>query len=154
MRDAAEFIVVIAKRIVDACRPKVQRICLDARQFGVAVPGGAEGLIHFRTLLERCLAAGDEAMAVVDVDFKNAFPSFEWDSIRDAVDELLPDAAAWTRWCHAEPGRVVLPSGEILRVDRGAEQGDPLGPIYCALVLARVSARAREALQAQGADFF
>ena len=67
---------------------------------------------------------------------------------------MLPEVAAWTRWCHAEPGRVVLPSGGVLRINRGAEQGDPLGPIYCALVLARVAARTRATLQAQGIEFF
>ena len=101
---------VIAKRLLHANREKIQRVCIAARQFGVAVPGGAEGLIHFRTL-ERRLAAGADATAVIDVDFQNAFPSLEWDSIREAVDEFLPEVGAWTAWCHAEPGRVVLPSG-------------------------------------------
>jgi len=81
---------------------------------------------------------------VIDVDFQSAFPSLEWDCIREAVEECLPDVAPWTRWSHAEPGRVLLPSGEALRVDRGAEQGDLLGPLYCALTLAR----------AQGIHFF
>jgi hypothetical protein len=145
---------VVAKRLVDSCREDVQQACLVARQFGVAIPGGAEGLIHFRTLLERSLAASEGAMVVIDVDFKNAFPSLEWDSIREAVDEALPQASAWTHWCHQEPGRVILPSGDELRIDRGAEQGDPMGPIYCALVLARVAARARAACSAQGTEFF
>jgi phosphoserine phosphatase len=64
-------------------------------------------------------------MAVVDVDWKNAFPSIEWDSIRDAVEELLPEVSAWTRWCHAAPWRVVLPSGGVLRVDRGQSKATP-----------------------------
>ena len=69
---------VIAKRLVDANREKAQRFCLAARQFGVAVPSGAEGLVHFRAQAERLLGAADTATAV-DVDLKNAFPTLEWD---------------------------------------------------------------------------
>ena len=144
----------IAKWIIDADRSRVQAFCLAARQFGVAVPGGTEGLIHFRTLLERSLLAGTQAMAVIDVDWKNAFPTIEWDSIREAVNELLPEVSAWTQWCHEAPGRVVLPSGGELHIDRGAKQGDPLGPIYCALVLARVAAAARETVGDAGIHIF
>ena len=92
---------VIAKRVIDANRKHIQKVCLDARQFGVAVPGGAEGLVHFRTLIENYFATGNDAKVIIDVDFKNAFPSLEWDSIRAAVQELLPDAACWTHWCHS-----------------------------------------------------
>ena len=145
---------VIAKRLVDANREKAQRFCLAARQFGVAVPSGAEGLVHFRAQAERLLAAADTATAIIDVDFKNAFPSIEWDEIRASVEAELPDVAPWTLWCHAEPARVLLPSGSIVLTNRGAEQGDPLGPIYCALVLARVVARARAALEEMGINFF
>ena len=35
----------------------------------------------------------------------------------------------------------------VQKKNRGAEQGDPMGPIYCALVLAQVVARTRDALQ-------
>ena len=31
-----------------------------------------------------------------------------------------------------------VPTGQKLHVDRGAEQGDPLGPMYCGLVLAKI----------------
>ena len=41
-------------------------------------------------------------------------------------------------------------TGAELRANRGAEQGDPLGPVCCARVLARVAAHTMEALGAQG----
>ena len=43
---------VIAKRVLDEHRAKIQHLCLSARQFGVSVPGGVDGLVHFRLLLE------------------------------------------------------------------------------------------------------
>ena len=91
------------------------------------------------------LGVADVVMSV-DVAFKNAFPSLEWDAIREAVGADLPALSPWTHWCHARPARVVLPSGVELSVDRGAEQGDPFGPFYCVLVLARVAACVRARL--------
>ena len=145
---------LVAKRLVDDNRKKVQQLCKAARQFGVAMPGGAEGLVHFRIQLEKFLRLSGSAFAVVDVDFKNAYPSLEWDSIREAVEEDLPEIAPWTRWCHASAGRVVLPCGTSIWIDRGAEQGNPLGPIYCALTLARMMSKVRATLQQGGVGFF
>ena len=39
-----------------------------------------------------------------------------------------------------------LPSGEKLAVDRGAEQGDPLGSLYCGLVVVMVMEHTRKRL--------
>ena len=56
-----------------------------------------------------------------------------------------------TRWCHQQQGQIRLPDGSWASCDRGAEQGDPLGPVYCALALLRVAREAREAVEATGA---
>ena len=109
---------------------------MKARQFGVGIPGGCEGLIHFRTAFEECMKRdGGSALAVLDLDLRNAFPSFEWEQIRSAVGEHTPDIADWTRWCHAEENFVILPCGRVIWSNRGAEQGDPLGSLHCGLVL-------------------
>ena len=47
-----------------------------------------------------------------------------------------------------------FPSGAKLCVDRGAEQGDPLGSVYYALVLADAPEIVRERLRAKGVDIF
>ena len=93
-------------------------------------------------------------MAVVDVDLKHAFLSFEWDSIRKAVAKRAPKLLAWIEWCHMESARVHLPSGASMRVDRGAKQGDPLGSVYCALIIADVVEIVRERLSANGINIF
>ena len=79
---------------------------------------------------------GERPVVVLNFNLQNAFPSFEWNSIREAVAEVLPGALHWTEWCHADAVPVYLPDGEVFMADRGAEQGDPLGSAYCALVLA------------------
>ena len=140
---------VVAKRMVESNRTNIKEECFKARQFGVAVPGGADALIHFRGELAKKLKQSGIAIAAIDVDFQNAFPSLEWDSIRSAVNNRLSNLLAWTEWCHADGVTVYLPSGEKVRIDRGAEQGDPLGSIYCALVLADVMDIVRAKLDAK-----
>ena len=86
------------------------------------------------------------ALLLLDLDLKNAFPTFEWDAIREAVLEMVPSLAAWTSWCHQAPADVLLPSGERVQVDRGAEQGDPLGSLYCGVTLAMAVSNSATAL--------
>ena len=107
-------------------------IFLKAKQYGVGIPGGCEGLIHFRLALEESLKRdAGTPLVILDLDLKNAFPSFEWDHIRAAVDSYAPDVAAWTRWCHADENSEILPCGRVVWSNRGAEQGDPLGSLFC-----------------------
>ena len=87
---------------------------------------------------------------MIDVDFKNAFPSIEWVAIREAIKDSLPELSDWCCWCHETPSRIMLPCGAIRVCDRGAEQGDPLGPIYCAVVLGHVMEKARLPLEGDG----
>ena len=83
-------------------------------------------MVHFRGVLEECLQKGDGlVVACLDVDLKNAFPSLEWDSIREAVERNLPELRAWTQWAHKEAALVHLPGGGTLPVDKGAEQANP-----------------------------
>ena len=64
-------------------RDRLQTTLLTARQFGVAVPGGADVLIHWRTQVEDALRRyGPQALAMIDVDIANACLHLEWDSIR------------------------------------------------------------------------
>ena len=56
---------------------------------------------------------------------------------------------AWTDWCHMEGASVYLPSGVELRVNRGGEQGDPLGPVYCLPIIADIFEVVRERLHAK-----
>ena len=108
-------------------------------------------LIHTRLTLEHVLKAGRAApLVILDLDLRNAFPSIEWDAIRDAVKEHAPQLLSWTSWCHRSSADVALSRGDRASVDRGAEQGDPLGGVYCSLVLAGVAAEARAAVEEAG----
>jgi len=144
---------IIAKRLVHSTRAEAQALLLRFRQFGVAIPAGTDALIHIRSVLEDALCAdAGPALAVLDLDLQNAFPSLEWDSIRAAIGEHLPALSPWVAWCHASPAPVQLPGGDWVQIDRGAEQGDPLGSLYCALVLADVLSRTRSRLATERAE--
>ena len=136
---------VVAKKLVQINAATSRKIFARARQFGISVPGGAEALIHFRTCLEDSLRTDDgPALAILDLDLRNAFPSLEWPSIRAGVEEFMPGISGWTRWCHSSKVFVELPCGTRVWKDRGAEQGDPLGAIYCGVTIASVIHVCRE----------
>ena len=141
---------IIAKRLVSDNQSCLQRLFLSRRQCGVGLPGGAEALIHARRCLEQSAAESDVPLAVLDLDLRNCFPSLEWHAVDAAVRELAPQLGPWTEWSHRGQSRVWLPGGGCVASDRGAEQGDPLGPAYCGLVLAGCAQEAREAVERIG----
>ncbi len=136
---------VIAKHALHRFQGRIRQHMIRARQFGVCVPGGTETLIHARSVLEECIQSdpGNGVWAVIDLDWANCYPSLEWDDIDDAMQDVLPEVAPWTRWCHQHAAPINLPSGGVHTARRGAEQGDPHGSLQCGLVLAK---RSREAL--------
>jgi len=141
----------VAKHSLHQHAAKVRQRMLEAHQYGVAIPGGVDTLIHTRRVLEEALRLDPASgvWAVVDVDLVNAFPSFEWEAIDAAMAAQLPELAAWTRWCHGAAADVELPCGEAHRARRGAEQGDPHGSIQCGVVVAAVVREAMAAMAQQ-----
>ena len=92
----------MAKHSLGKFTNSIRKVMLESHQYGVAVPGGVDILIHARSAIENHLRSDPSlgVWAVVDVDFVNAFPSFHWDAIDASMDELCPEMAAWSRWCH------------------------------------------------------
>jgi hypothetical protein len=134
----------IAKRIAAAERESLQLKFVPLRQFGVACPSGSEILIHNRILAcERVSEGRGAAMGEWDNDLRNCYGSLYWPAIDTCIDKHVPGALPWTRWCHSDAVRVVLPGGAVHLTQRGAEQGDPLGSIYAAAVIADVCELAR-----------
>ena len=46
---------LVGKKLVASTQRKAQALFLRARQYGVAIPGGVDVLVHFRGVLEECL---------------------------------------------------------------------------------------------------
>ena len=92
---------VIAKPPVHTSKERITNLCLAHRQLAVSIPGGADALVHLRMAVEKfaseaCLQplsnsqASEQGMALVDVDFKKAFPSLEQPAILNAPSPRCP----------------------------------------------------------------
>ena len=119
---------LISKHLLHRHKAKVRRVLVEACQYGVSMPGGAEALVHTRETIEGAIRSDPSCgvWATVDVDFQNAFPSLRYEAIESAVGSRIPEFRPWSRWCQDRCGVVFLPSGETYEARCGAEQGDPL----------------------------
>eukprot|EP00973_Karenia_brevis_P089149 12362792-Karenia_brevis.AAC.1 len=64
-------------------------------QWGGAMPGGAEALVHWRSTIEAMALEGSiPALVAFDLDIKNMFGSIEWPAIRVAMARHFPEASA------------------------------------------------------------
>lgn len=125
-----------AKHIVRAHESSLRPKLLSMRQWGLAMPGGAEAMVHWRSTMEDLAMSGHIApLVALDLDLKNMFGTIEWPKIRAAVAEHLPSISSWTQWTHQQPMTTVLPSMSEAVADRGTGQGDPLGTVQAVLPL-------------------
>ena len=129
-------------------RPKL----LAMRQWGVAVPGGAQALCHWRSTVEEAARAGIiDPVVIADLDMANFFNSVEWPRKRESISRHFPEASAVVHWEQRAPGVSVLPDGAEFQFDRGAEQGETFGPVKSVLPLGDARGAAAEAFAATSA---
>ena len=141
---------MIGKRLIKTHTKKIQRVMLDHLQFGVAVPGGAEALVHARDLIESGAKNGVHGpIAVIDVDLVNCFGRFEWTAVIGALEKLIPELVPWVKWATRCADRVRLPSSEWVASNRGTGQGEPEGPTKAAATIAEAVDKARAELGKQ-----
>ena len=88
----------MAKRMAFTAHSLVGKLLLGHGQFGAGIPGGLDVVVAFRLTAERVLSGREQRTAVVDIDLKNAFPSFEWAAIRGACATHFPGLSAWLDW--------------------------------------------------------
>ena len=84
---------LISKHLLHRHETKVRKVMVEAAQFGVSMPGGAEALVHTRETIEAAVRS-DPAYGVwacVDVDFQNAFPTLRHEAIDAAVGARVPE---------------------------------------------------------------
>ena len=67
---------LIFKHFLHRHEAKLRRCMVEACQFGVSMLGGADALVHIRETIEGTIRANSVLgiWAVIDVDFRNAFP--------------------------------------------------------------------------------
>ena len=64
-------------------------------------------------------------MALLKIDFKNAFNLMDRNTFVRASSAMFPGLERWTRWLHA-----VSFAHLVFESSCGVQQGDPLGPLY------------------------
>ncbi|CAI7880563.1 unnamed protein product [Closterium sp. NIES-54] len=101
-------------------------------QYGVAVPGGAETVIH----AARAYLDAHPTSMVLQADIANAFNSVSRQAIATALqDPALSPLLPFVKLTYGNPSQLLLDvnfNSEPLRSERGVRQGDPLGPLLFA----------------------
>ncbi|GAU39704.1 hypothetical protein TSUD_274980 [Trifolium subterraneum] len=102
-------------------------------QFGVGISGGAEAILHSvnRVLSER---HGDGSLAMLTVDFSNAFNMVDRSALLREVRVRCPSISLWVEFLYGQEARLYIGDEHIMSAT-GVQQGDPLGPLLFALVL-------------------
>jgi hypothetical protein len=117
-----------------AHKQQLSQVFKEANQFGVAVAGGVE---HMATRLRLRHETGHW---VFTLDCRNAFNSMKRASMLLPVAEVLPEALQYISHLYAgTPPQLLVQmadgSIEVVHSQRGAQQGDPFGPMLFSLGL-------------------
>ena len=76
--------------------PRLRRTFRSYHQWGVAMPGGGEALVHWRSTVEELVRSGViEPLVGFDLDLANMFGTIDWAAIREAVSAHFPEALSW-----------------------------------------------------------
>eukprot|EP00731_Ephydatia_muelleri_P002494 Em0001g2494a len=110
--------------------------CFEPHQFGVACSHGTEKVVHG---LRKCIEEhwDDEDFVVLKVDMRNAFNLISRQALLSECSTFFPELLPWARWCYGSHPYLWHPLGHLTS-EAGVQQGDPLGPLFFALVLHKV----------------
>jgi hypothetical protein len=135
---------VAAKVALAQLKDDLRTVLIGAHQFGVAVPSGLEGIVHsFRRLAND---SDSPDVAVVKVDFSNAFNRVERSEFIEAVDRHVPVLSAFVRAAYSTPSTLHFGDEGVISSTCGAQQGDPLGPALFSLACVQADHKLAEAL--------
>jgi hypothetical protein len=100
----------------------------NGKNYGVGFRGGVEAVGHsLRDVLARNKGSD---LALLKIDFKNAFNLMERDTFVTAARTRFAALERWTRWCYSCPPLLIYDHSRLFWSWTGVQQGDPLGPLY------------------------
>ena len=121
---------VVSKIEVGSVRTQARDKLLPGRQVGVAVDGGLEAAtMVVADYVKRNLGKNK---VIVLVDYENAFNSIHRSTFLAATRKYLPTISPWIEWCYGRPTSL-LHGDDLIQSQRGAQQGDPAGPLLFSL---------------------
>jgi hypothetical protein len=107
------------------------------QQVGVSQQRGAEGLLH--TARRFCDTYADEPeAALLKVDWANAFNSVNREALLQEVRTHFPALSPYAVAAYGTPSVLLYDRNVAIDSAAGVQQGDPLGPLFFSLVLARM----------------
>ena len=106
-------------------------------QLGVAISGGAEAIVHTVRSFCNSKLISPEPVAVLKIDFENAFNTIRRDAFLASVKDDLPEICPFLFQCYNDPS-VLTFNGIVIKSNEGIQQGDPLGPICFSLCIQRL----------------
>jgi hypothetical protein len=104
------------------------------KNYGVGCPGGVEVVSH--SLRDVLREQGRSDLALLKIDFRNAFNLVDRESFMRSTCEVFPALSAWTNWCYSSPSVLLYDHSHVIQSESGVQQGDPLGPLYFCFGLA------------------
>jgi hypothetical protein len=112
-------------------------------QLGVGVPEGAAAIVH---AVQACIQSqgGDPEVAMLKIDFSNAFNLVSRQAIFQEVRATFPSLSRWVEQCYGIANPLHF-GDDTLRGLCGVQQGDPLGPLLFALVMQPLVLRVKRA---------
>ena len=118
---------LVAKCFCMAGKDEISAV-FKGRNYGVGCPGGVEVVAHsLRDVLQR---HAQSDLALLKIDFKNAFNLVDRQSFMSTTCSTLPALSNWTNWCYSSPSILLYNHSDVFSSSSGVQQGDPLGPLY------------------------
>ena len=102
-------------------------------QLGVAFTYGSEKVLHG---LRKCIENhwDDEDFVVLKIDMRNAFNLVSRCALLQECATSFPELLPWASWCYSVQLLLWHPMGHLCS-ESGVQQGDPISPLFFALVL-------------------
>jgi len=115
---------------------------LAPRQLGFGVRGGSEAAAH---AARRFVQSMKTNHILVKLDFKNAFNTLHRDVILEEIKEHFPEIYPFS-WATYSTDSILSFGDYTISSEEGAQQGDPLGPLYFCMAINKL-------LQSASSDF-
>ena len=91
--------------------------------------GGCEAILH----AVRKAVDDDPNLWVLQVDQVNAFNLADRGTALQEVEQIFPEALAWTSTCYSTPSYLLF-GDTVINSESGFQQGDPIAALLFALV--------------------
>ena len=121
---------LVAKALGDKVKSRMGEL-LAPRQLGYGTPHGCEAAVHS---VRRYLQYLTPDMAILKLDFSNAFNSIRRDTMLKVVEKLAPELSLFIHSSYSVPSTLFWEESS-LQTAEGVQQGDPLGPLLFCLTL-------------------